>query len=346
MTLLTALPETPAPDPVPEPAQAVPVYPARHFAAVDGANLGDPVAHADELIPGDIYMLSPDATRTCLSLKMQPQPGCLRIARGSAAGRASARVFLDCCATFMTPDGTTLEALILVELRNDDTIRDTWFFPLAEVLPKQGYALVAIDRKAAPRRFAQAACVSFTRGTNITLASGAQKPIEALQVGDKVLTRDNGPQAIRWIGQQTMRATGAFAPIRIRAGTLNNANDLIVSPNHRLFVYQRRDELRAGRAEVLVKAEYLLNGDSVTRTHGGFVDYFQLLFQRHEIIYAEGIAAESLMVDTRNRPVLPRELQERLAEDAARGRRDLGIELREGLLDSASAVEVLRRASA
>lgn len=111
-------------------------------------------------------------------------------------------------------------------------------------------------------------------------------------------------QEIRWIGQQTVRAVGDFAPIVIKAGTLNNANDLTLSPDHRLFIYQRRDALGAGRSEVLVKARHLVNGDTVTQQDGGFIDYFQLLFDQHQIIFAEGIAAETLLVDTRTRPAL------------------------------------------
>lgn len=331
----------------PDPAQSLPVFPADHFTAVDGANLGDPIANADELILGDSYMLAPHAARGRMSVEVRPDQRHLTIARDSECGLPAARAYLDSCLTLMSPDGTTIEALVIVELRADDTIRATWFFPLADLAPKTAYALVALDRDAAIKRFAETACVSFTRGTQITLASGAQRPIEALHVGDRVLTRDHGPQEIRWIGQQTVRATGSFAPIRIRAGTLNNASDLIVSPNHRLFVYQRRDAVKAGRAEILVKAKYLLNGDTVTRTDGGFVDYFQLLFHRHEIIYAEGIAAESLMVDTRTRHSLPDEVQERLksVDPGTLSRRDLGFEVREGLLDGASAVDILRGAS-
>ncbi|WP_245866733.1 Hint domain-containing protein [Oceaniglobus roseus] len=297
-----------------EPAQSLPVFHATQFTAIDGANLGDPVSFFDELNLGDVYMLSRTARRRRLSVTPRKDGRWLSVAAGTECARPGAALHLDCCATLMSPDGTTLEALILVELDPEErAVADIWLFPMAKLKPKTGYALVAVDRAAARARFAEAACVSFTRGTRITLASGRMVPIEELEVGQAVLTRDHGPQKIRWIGQQTVRALGAFAPIRIAAGALRNEADLIVSPNHRLFIYQRRDALKAGRAEVLIKAKYLLNDDTVTRTAGGFVDYFQLLFDRHEIIYAEGIAAESLMVDTRTRPVLPSEMQAGLA---------------------------------
>ena len=159
------------------------------------------------------------------------------------------------------------EVLVLVEV--DDAGCGHRLCPAAGAAdPRMGYALVGIDRDTARQKFAQVACVSFSRGTHITMASGAQKPVEELAVGDTVLTRDDGPQPVRWIGQSTLRAVGEFAPIRIRPGTLHNERDLLVSPDHRLFIYQRFDALGAGRHEVLVRARHLVNGDTVVRQSG------------------------------------------------------------------------------
>jgi len=116
---------------------------------------------------------------------------------------------------------------------------------------------------------------------------------------------------------------------------------LIVSPEHRLFIYQRSDQLGAGRSELLVKARHLVNGDSVTVEEGGFVDYFQLLFDAHQIIYAEGIAAESTLLDTRTRPAVPEDIAAKITE----GTKLTDIEAPETLLDRPDAAELLRRAS-
>ncbi|MDF0600086.1 Hint domain-containing protein [Psychromarinibacter sp. C21-152] len=331
------------------PAQGLPVFRAEDVVVSNGANLGDPMGHSGEVILDDIYNLAPAARRWRLNLDVTEGVSHFKVAAGSQMGRPGAVLHLDCCATFMAPDGAIVECLVLVELEADSAlIAATYLLPLADLRPRTDYALVAIDTEATRAKFAHLACVSFTRGTHITMADGAQRPIEELSPGDMVLTRDNGPQPVRWIGQQTVRATGRFAPIVIAPGALNNAGELRLSPNQRLFVYQREDRLQAGRAEVVVKAEYLVNGDSVTRSTGGFVDYFQVLFDNHEFLFAEGIATESLTFDTRTSPALPREVQSKLGIAASGARRKGGprpVELPQGTLDSAVAAETLRKAT-
>lgn len=327
----------------PEPAttQSLQVYRASDFVCSDGVAEGDPISFADELVMDDVYTLAPGARRERLSIVLGQGPRSFTVAPDSAAGGVGRQVHLDSCVTLMAPDSTTCEIIVLVELE-DGGVEGIYLLPLVALSEDTGYRLVGFDREVAARRFAEVACVSFCRGTHITLASGEQRRIEDLKVGDKVLTRDDGPQAIRWIGQTTLRAVGEFAPIVIRKGALHNENDLRLSPDHRIFVYQRRDRLGAGRAEVLVKARHLINGDTVVQEDGGFMDYFQLLFDQHEIIYAEGIAAESLLIDQRTRPALP-------ADATARGRHEyrahLDYEVSERLLASGDAVEKLRRAS-
>lgn len=327
------------------PAQSLPVYRSNAFRVSTGANIGDGMSVCDDLVPADTYTLTPGATRERLSVHAHAN-GSFQIAANTETGEPGAALFLDCALILMSPDGQNTDALVLVEVDQAGDIADIYLLPLSPLIEKTNYSLVGIDRDGAQQKFAQVACVSFTRGTHITMASGAQVPIEELQVGDRVLTRDEGPQQVRWIGQTTVRATGEFAPIVVSAGTLNNSNDLIISPDHRLFVYQRTDQIGAGQSELLVKARHLVNGESVFVQSGGFVDYFQILFDRHHIIYAEGIAAESMLVDPRTRPALPPELLEKLSAMPDHAKRDShGLDVNETLLDRPDAIELLRRAS-
>jgi hypothetical protein len=316
------------------------------FTVVNGANLGDPISFAAELDQGDTYELRQTAMQERLAVLMD-ESGRVTISENSEVGRPGASLHLDCCLTMMAGTGQTSEILVLVEVDRAGCVADIYILPLAELLPRMGYALVGIDRENPRRKFAEVGCVSFSRGTQITMASGEQRAIENLSVGDMVLTRDDGPQQVRWIGASTVRAVGKFAPIRIKAGTLHNENDLLVSPDHRLFIYQRSDALGAGRNEVLVRARHLVNGDSVVQEDGGFVDYFQLLFDTHQIIYVQGIAAETLLVDPRTRPALPADLSEKLSK-ALPGQDDrvrLDYEVTEALLNHPDAAELLKRAS-
>ncbi len=325
--------------PVDAPIQTLPVYPAEAFVVTDGANMGDEIAPLDDLIWDDIYRLDPGVPQRRLSLHSQGQDR-FRIAPDSETGRPGAALHLDCVLNLMSPDGLTIELLLLVELDDHDHLTDLYMLPLVPLQPKTDYILLGGDRAGARARLAQVACAAFTRGTHITMANGAQVQVQDLSVGDRVLTRDDGAQAVRWIGQSTTRALGAFAPILIRQGALNNENDLLVSPDHRLFIYQRRDEIGAGQSELMVKARHLVNGTSVVVQEGGFVDYFQILFDRHHILYAEGIAAESLLMDTRTRPALPGAVTGDLQRDGRHG-----LDVSQGLLDRPDAIEALRRAS-
>ncbi|MBE1284829.1 MAG: hypothetical protein GJ676_16075 [Rhodobacteraceae bacterium] len=326
------------------PAQSYPVYSAENFRVTAGANLGDGVGLADEVSLDDIYLLGPGARARRLSLQATTD-GHFMVARDSDAGTPGNALFLDCTLSFMSPDGSTTDILLLVEVDEEGMVSDLHLLPLVSLQTQTEYTLLGISRDNVRQKFAELASVSFTRGTHITLATGEQVPIETLKVGDRILTRDDGVQPIRWIGQTTVRATGAMAPVLIRQGALNNTNDLLVSPDHRLFVYQRSDTIGAGQSEILVKARLLVNGSSVILQEGGFVDYFQLLFDRHHIIYAEGIAAESLLLDTSTKPAVPDEMLTRLSPTRHGRRDDHGLDVGKTLLDRPDAIELLRRAS-
>ncbi len=135
--------------------------------------------------------------------------------------------------------------------------------------------------------------ICFARGTLIETPDGPRF-IETLRVGDLVTTLDNGPQPIRWIGARRFPGTGVYAPVRIRAGALDNVRDLKVSQNHRLLLRGARAELLFGQSEVLVAAKHLLNGGSIAITPQSSVDYYHFLFDAHEIVFAECCASESL----------------------------------------------------
>ncbi|MEM6727546.1 MAG: Hint domain-containing protein [Pseudomonadota bacterium] len=135
--------------------------------------------------------------------------------------------------------------------------------------------------------------ICFTPGAMIETPFGA-RPVETLQVGDLVLTRDHGPQPIRWVGARTVAGRGDFAPIEItRAAFPEATSPLFVSPQHRMLFTGYRAELLFGESEVLVAAKHLVDDRAVRITPCPAVTYIHLMFDRHEIITASGIATES-----------------------------------------------------
>ncbi|WP_323038291.1 Hint domain-containing protein [Gemmobacter sp.] len=132
----------------------------------------------------------------------------------------------------------------------------------------------------------------FLRGTRIKTARGEVR-VEDLAVGDRVLTLDSGYQPIRWIGATRRIGRGRLAPVRIRAGALGNDRDLLVSPQHRMLLRGWQANLMFGEGEVLVAAKALVNDRTILSEERAEVDYFHLLFDHHEIVFAEGAPSES-----------------------------------------------------
>lgn len=134
--------------------------------------------------------------------------------------------------------------------------------------------------------------VCFTTGTMIQTPDGP-RVIETLSPGDLVNTRDHGPQPIRWIGQRTVPAKGAYAPVLFAKGALGNTRDLRVSPHHRMLITGWRAQALFDTAEVLVPAIALVNDKTIRQQSGGRVTYVHILFDQHEIVLAEDIPSES-----------------------------------------------------
>ncbi|MGL6210121.1 MAG: Hint domain-containing protein, partial [Paracoccaceae bacterium] len=132
----------------------------------------------------------------------------------------------------------------------------------------------------------------FVKGTRILTAKG-ERAVETLRPGALVHTADDGLQKIRWVGRQEVPGTGRFAPVLIRAGALGNKRDLRVSPQHRMLVTGWQAELLFGEDEVLVPACHLVNDHSIHRAPVSWVTYHHILFDKHQIIEAEGCPSES-----------------------------------------------------
>ncbi len=144
----------------------------------------------------------------------------------------------------------------------------------------------------------------FAAGTRIATPRG-DRPVERLMPGDLVLTVDDGPQPLRWVGLRRLSAADvaadpALCPVRIAAGALGPGlprRDLVVSQQHRMLVASPiGTRIGRGAGEVLVAARHLagLPGIAV-QTDPAPVTYVHFLCDAHQIVRAEGAATESLL---------------------------------------------------
>lgn len=325
------------------PGQSVQAYQAGAIRVVLGANLGDPVGAPDQVALDDVYRLKPEGRARRLMLRLRPGEvdAAQEIATGSEIGRPGDRIEPLALLTLLAPDG---ERLALVTVWHEASLT-TYALPLSPMIAGTDYTLIDVGTDFTGLRLADVICVSFAAGTLITRPGAAPEAIEMLRPGDLVLTRDHGPQPVRWIGKATLRAAGSFAPVVISAGTLGNLGDLVVSPHHRIFLYQRGTRRLGGTPEVLVQAKHLVDGDRVWRREGGFAEYYSLVFDRHEIIFAEGIPAESLMVNEETVRLLPDDLADDLRArfPGLRQSQHFASEASRAALDAAGRDTVFRR---
>ena len=291
------------------------VYQSEDFAVMMGVNAGEGITNASASSVGDVYRFSHDAQASDLVVREDGQdhdhdhthndPSAFEdnvsgqsVGSGSEIGVLGDGLELESRLTFMGSDGSQVEVLIINN--TDEGAADAsgeYFLPLSPLKSGMDYTLIKADEDPGSFSYSDYNCVCFSRGTMIRLANGREVPIEDIEPGDLVLTRDNGAQPVRWIGSRTVPAYGHLAPIVITADALGNKADLIVSPQHRMLLADWRAEVMLGCREVLVKARDLVNGDTIFRRQGGVVEYFHILFDTHEIIYAEGIPSESLHIN-------------------------------------------------
>lgn len=139
----------------------------------------------------------------------------------------------------------------------------------------------------------------FAAGTLIETPSGP-RAVETLQVGDAVLTRDNGVQQLRWTGHRRIAGDSqefkAFQPVRLRKDCFAQGvpeRDVLVSPNHRVLVRNPMVELIAGQKEVFCAAQFLVNGQTIVREPVAEITYYHLLFDAHEVLVSSGCESES-----------------------------------------------------
>lgn len=200
---------------------------------------------------------------------------------------------------FTDTGGPNFNITTLVQIELDDGSL-LFFFPegsfdlaTMDLFPNGGVPMdyTGIDPNEPP-------AICFVNGTHIATGN-SEVAVEDFNVGDIVMTSDNGSQTISWIGKRSMpgNTPAHLMPIRIKASALGAGlpkRDLLVSPQHRILVNDWRAELLFGEPEVLVAAKHLVNDDTI-RVAADLeeFEYFHILFDSHQTIYSEGLPTES-----------------------------------------------------
>lgn len=161
---------------------------------------------------------------------------------------------------------------------------------------------------------------SFARGTMIATENGAVA-VEDLRPGDRLKTRDNGFQPVRWIGSCGMNVDDAEPedmPLRIKAdalGTNRPSQDLIVGARFRVLTTHPSCQELFGAPEALAPAADLFNGETILRVRpAGDLEFFNLACDGHEVIEANGLGTETYHPGNYGIAVMPLEMQSHLRQ--------------------------------
>ena len=133
----------------------------------------------------------------------------------------------------------------------------------------------------------------YTKGTLIATDKG-ERLIEDLVPGDLLLTISGEYVPLKWVGHRTVdcenhsKPTNAW-PIRIAQGAFGNnlpKRDLYLSPLHSVYV-----------DNIFIPVVDLVNDLTITQEPTAEITYYHLELPAHNVIFAEGLAAESYLDD-------------------------------------------------
>ena len=131
----------------------------------------------------------------------------------------------------------------------------------------------------------------YARGTLISTTRG-EVAVEKLRVGDMLHTANGGSSAVVWLGHRHVDCNRQLNkeeayPIRVSKDAFGPGlpkRDLWLSPKHAVFVN-----------EALVPIQCLINGTTITQDIKPRVSYYHIELTEHNVIFAEGMPAESFL---------------------------------------------------
>lgn len=171
-------------------------------------------------------------------------------------------------------------------------------FPTGEKLVLQG---VAPEQLSTAPQLYSAGIPCFTPNVLLATRRGAV-PAGQIRVGDMLQTADNGFQPVIWTGKRTLRPVELalrphLRPYCVRpGGLLRPERPMLLSPQHRLLTGPKAFDRETPFGESFLSAKLLAEIDpncTLQPVANSPVTYVHLMTERHEVIFAEGIATET-----------------------------------------------------
>ena len=138
----------------------------------------------------------------------------------------------------------------------------------------------------------------------------ARGPVLArdIRVGDRLITRDNGLQSVRWVGTSTVMygdegktpEQAHKGPVRVRAGALGTdpgAGNLVLAPGHRALIRHPLNELLFAVDEAMAAVGDLTHIEGVDFVPRSVGRWTHVLLDQHELLRANGLWVESFSPD-------------------------------------------------
>lgn len=153
----------------------------------------------------------------------------------------------------------------------------------------------------------------FCQGSHLMTDQGEQA-VDWIRAGDRVLTKDNGYQTVIWTARsvitvQMLKSNPKLRPVKIAARGIDGAapaQDLLLSPEHRVLLASAQIELLFGCDEMFAAAKFICDGDQVAQILPEHeISYYHILFENHEAVLADGLWVESFFTGDMALGMLP-----------------------------------------
>ena len=132
----------------------------------------------------------------------------------------------------------------------------------------------------------------FVEGTRIAVPDGEDRAVEELTAGDLIMTASGTARPIVWVGRRMVDcarhpAQRSVWPVRIAAHAFAEgvpARDLCLSPDHGVLA-----------GDALMRIGHLCNGLTIVQEKVETVTYYHIELETHDVLLAEGLAAETYL---------------------------------------------------